>query len=80
MTSALADVEEKLESAEAEQDDLFTQKLEAARLILVSALARKNHEAAMSGKITLKSMRRSKARYVEQDDTGAVEYTFRRLS
>ncbi|HOK53664.1 MAG TPA: FAD-binding protein [Armatimonadota bacterium] len=81
LTSALADVEEKLESAEAEQDDLFTQKLEAARLILVSALARKESRGGHVRKDYPEVDEAFKGSvYVEQDDTGAVEYTFRRLS
>ena len=67
-----------LGSAEAEQDDLLIQEIEAARLLIVSALARKesrgNHvrgdypavDEAFRGSVC-----------VEQDNSGVVQYTFR---
>jgi aspartate oxidase len=78
LTSSLARVEEMLGSAEAEQDDLLIQEIEAARLLIVSALARKesrgNHvrgdypavDEAFRGSVC-----------VEQDNSGVVQYTFR---
>ena len=78
LKSGLERIEEMLEGGQADQDDLFRQEIEAARLIIVSALARKESRGShVRGDYPATDGAYRGSVYVEQSRSGEVQCTFR---